>query len=62
MDVRGQSPNRLRMDLYDNDVEVLGSCPTDIDSPEVRSKFSALCNANVIMQSKGRQLSTLGEV
>merc|ERR1719330_233773 len=60
--VGGQIPNGLCMDLYDNDVKVLGTCPTDIDSAEDRSKFSALCDANGIMQPKWRQLSTLGEV
>merc|ERR1712050_457270 len=60
--VGGQIPNGLCMDLYNNNVNVLGTCPTDIDSAEDRSKFSALCDANGIMQPKWRQLSTLEEV
>merc|ERR1719262_1381751 len=60
--VGGQIPNGLCMDLYNNDVHVLGTCPSDIDSAEDRSKFSALCDANGIMQPKWRQLSTLDEV
>merc|ERR1719450_1861628 len=48
--VGGQIPNGLCMDLYNNNVKVLGTCPTDIDSAEDRSKFSALCDANGIVQ------------
>merc|ERR1712032_1307744 len=39
-----------------------GTCPTDIDSAEDRSKFSALCDANGIVQPAWRTLSTLDEV
>merc|ERR1740121_2637115 len=46
--VGGQIPNGLAMDLYNNNVNVLGTSPTDIDSAEDRSKFSALCDANGI--------------
>merc|ERR1712232_875776 len=60
--VGGQIPNGLCMDLYNNNVKVLGTCPTDIDSAEDRSKFSALCDANGIKQPQWRQLSTLAEV
>merc|ERR1712137_337837 len=60
--VGGQIPNGLCMDLYNNNVKVLGTCPTDIDSAEDRSKFSALCDANGIVQPAWRTLSTLGEV
>merc|ERR1712113_1063792 len=60
--VGGQIPNGLCMDLYNNDVHVLGTSPTDIDSAEDRSKFSALCDANGIVQPAWRTLSTLGEV
>merc|ERR1712194_988803 len=60
--VGGQIPNGLCMDLYDNKVKVLGTCPTDIDSAEDRSKFSALCDANGIVQPAWRTLSTLQEV
>merc|ERR1712137_913785 len=60
--VGGQIPNGLCMDLYNNDVKVLGTCPTDIDSAEDRSKFSALCDANGIVQPAWRTLSTLQEV
>merc|ERR1712190_244811 len=48
------------MDLYNNNVKVLGTCPT-IDSAD-RSKFSALCDANGIVQLAWRTLSTLQEV
>merc|ERR1712190_675789 len=48
--------------MGNNKVNVLGTCPTDIDNAEDRSKFSALCDANGIMQPKWRQLSTLDEV
>jgi len=57
--VGGQIPNGLCMDLYNNKVNVLGTCPTDIDSAEDRSKFSALCDANGIVQPAWRTLSTL---
>merc|ERR1712190_680267 len=60
--VGGQIPNGLCMDLYNNNVKVLGTCPTDIDSAEDRSKFSALCDANGIVQPAWRTLSTLDEV
>merc|ERR1712190_89042 len=60
--VGGQIPNGLCMDLYNNNVKVLGTCPTDIDCAEDRSKFSALCDANGIKQPQWRQLSTLAEV
>merc|ERR1711976_949237 len=60
--VGGQIPNGLCMDLYNNNVKVLGTCPTDIDSAEDRSKFSALCDANGIVQPAWRTLSTLEEV
>merc|ERR1712137_593312 len=60
--VGGQIPNGLCMDLYNNNVNVLGTCPTDIDNAEDRSKFSALCDANGIKQPKWRELSTLDEV
>merc|ERR1712113_1095247 len=60
--VGGQIPNGLCMDLYNNNVSVLGTCPTDIDSAEDRSKFSALCDANGIVQPPWRTLSTLDEV
>merc|ERR1719221_2559263 len=60
--VGGQIPNGLCMDLYSNNVKVLGTCPTDIDSAEDRSKFSALCDANGIVQPAWRTLSTLQEV
>merc|ERR1719221_1356782 len=60
--VGGQIPNGLCMDLHNNDVKVLGTCPTDIDSAEDRSKFSALCDANGIVQPKWQTLSTLAEV
>merc|ERR1711979_20138 len=39
------------MDLYNNNVKVLGTCPTDIDSAEDRSKFSALCDETGLAQS-----------
>jgi len=48
--------------LYNTDVKVLGTCPTDIDSAEDRSKFSALCDAAGIMQPAWQTLSTLAEV
>merc|ERR1712137_1296103 len=60
--VGGQIPNGLCMDLYNNDAKVLGTCPTDIDSAEDRSKFSALCDANGITQPAWRTLSTLQDV
>jgi len=60
--VGGQIPNGLCMDLYNAKVNVLGTCPTDIDSAEDRSKFSALCDANGIVQPAWRTLSTLDEV
>merc|ERR1712226_1034100 len=60
--VGGQIPNGLCMDLYNNKVHVLGTSPTDIDSAEDRSKFSALCDANGIVQPAWRTLSTLEEV
>merc|ERR1719203_2041883 len=60
--VGGQIPNGLCMDLYNNKINVLGTCPTNIDSAEDRSKFSALCDANGIKQPQWRQLSTLAEV
>merc|ERR1740121_1515817 len=60
--VGGQIPNGLCMDLYNNDVKVFGTSPTDIDSAEERSKFSALCDANGIVQPAWRTLSTLDEV
>merc|ERR1712226_1494020 len=60
--VGGQIPNGLAMDLYNNEVNVLGTSPTDIDSAEDRSKFSALCDANGIVQPAWRTLSTLDEV
>merc|ERR1712190_325862 len=59
--VGGQIPNGLAMDLYNNNVTVLGTCPTDIDSAEDRSKFSALCDANGIVQPAWATLSTLDE-
>merc|ERR1712151_1183698 len=48
--VGGQIPNGLCMDLHNNNIKVLGTSPTDIDSAEDRSKFSALCDANGIVQ------------
>merc|ERR1712151_556608 len=50
------------MDMHASEYKVLGTCPTDIDNAEDRSKFSALCDANGIKQPKWRQLSTLDEV
>merc|ERR1740121_2297627 len=60
--VGGQIPQSLAIDLHKNDVKVLGTCPTNIDCAEDRSKFSALCDANGIMQPKWQTLSTLDEV
>merc|ERR1712203_360916 len=37
--VGGQIPNGLCMDLHNNNIKVLGTSPTDIDSAEDRSKF-----------------------
>merc|ERR1712190_82822 len=48
--------------MGNNKVNVLGTCPTDIDNAEDRSKFSALCDANGIQQPKWKELSTLDEV
>merc|ERR1712151_395228 len=50
------------MDMHASEYKVLGTCPTDIDNAEDRSKFSALCDANGIKQPQWRQLSTLEEV
>merc|ERR1712050_491347 len=60
--VGGQIPQSLAIDLHKNDMKVLGTCPTNIDCAEDRSKFSALCDANGIMQPKWQTLSTLDEV
>ena len=60
--VGGQLPNDLCMDLYNSEYKVLGTCPTSIDSAEDRSKFSALCDANGIMQPKWQALTSLEDV
>jgi len=60
--VGGQIPNELCLPLHNLGVKVLGTCPTDIDNAEDRSKFSALCDANGIKQPAWMELTDLADV
>ena len=59
--VGGQVPNNIAMDLYDNQVKILGTSPKDIDRAEDRSKFSNLLDTLNIDQPEWCQLNTLEE-
>jgi len=60
--VGGQIPQDLAVPLKREGVRVLGTCPSDIDNAEIRSKFSALCDENGIKQPEWKELVSLDQV
>ena len=55
----GQIPNNLAVKLKDNNVQVLGTEPKNIDRAEDRHKFSSLCDTLEIDQPEWKELTSL---
>ena len=55
--VGGQAPNNIAMDLYKNNVNILGTSPIYIDKAEDRSKFSDLLDKLNIDQPEWSKLT-----
>ncbi|MFH1239823.1 MAG: carbamoyl-phosphate synthase (glutamine-hydrolyzing) large subunit [Candidatus Diapherotrites archaeon] len=55
----GQIPNTLAMKLKENNVQVLGTKPENIDRAEDRHKFSSLCDTLEIDQPEWKELTSL---
>ena len=53
MSVGGQTPNNIAMDLHANNVNILGTSPTN-DRAEDRHKFSQLLDTIKVDQPKGK--------
>ena len=57
--VGGQAPNNIAMDLYNNNVKILGTSPKSIDNAEDRSKFSDLLDKMNIDQPLWSKLTNI---
>ena len=55
----GQTPNNLALKLYNQQLKILGTNPTSIDTAENRSKFSAMLDQLKIEQPEWRELNTV---
>ena len=55
----GQIPNNLALPLHNNDVNILGTSPLDIDAAESRARFSAILDEIGVGQAPWRSLSSL---
>ena len=55
----GQIPNNLALPLHNNDVNILGTSPIDIDAAESRARFSAILDEIGVGQAPWRSLSSL---
>jgi len=55
----GQIPNTLAMRLYNQNVNVIGTSPINIDNAENRHKFSKLCDALKIDQPAWTEATTI---
>merc|ERR1711871_584283 len=57
--VGGQTPNDLALPLHEAGVNILGTCPTNIDRAEDRNKFSSLCDEAGIDQPAWQKLKSM---
>lgn len=57
--VGGQIPNNLAMKLYNQNVNILGTSPKQIDNAESREKFSAILDLLEIDQPEWKELTDL---
>ncbi|CAG0922202.1 unnamed protein product, partial [Notodromas monacha] len=55
----GQLPNNIAMDLYKQQVKILGTSPVSIDNAENRFKFSRTLDTMQISQPRWKELSDL---
>lgn len=58
----GQIPNNLALKLYQEKINILGTCPTSIDKVENRYKFSQALDYLNINQPRWEELSTLDAI
>jgi carbamoyl-phosphate synthase large subunit len=58
----GQIPNNLAMRLFEENVTILGTSPTNIDMAENRHKFSLLLDTLDIDQPKWKELSDIDDI
>jgi len=58
----GQIPNNLAMRLYEENVKILGTSPTNIDMAENRHKFSTLLDTLDIDQPKWKELAEMEDI
>lgn len=59
LNMGGQLPNNIAMDLYRQDCRILGTSPESIDSAENRFKFSRKLDSIGIEQPRWRELSSV---
>lgn len=60
--VGGQIPNNLAMRLHDQNVQILGTSPLNIDRAENRQKFSAMLDDLHIDQPRWSELTSVGDI
>lgn len=58
----GQIPNNLAMHLFNQNIQILGTSPIDIDNAENRHKFSSIMDELNILQPKWKELTTLNDM
>jgi len=58
----GQIPNNLAMRLHNNNINILGTSPVNIDNAENRHKFSSLLDELKIDQPRWRELSSIQDI
>jgi len=61
LSVGGQTPNNIALDLYNNNLNILGTNPIDIDRAEDRHKFSQLLDTIGVDQPKWKEMNNLEE-
>lgn len=61
LSVGGQTPNNLALNMYYNNVKILGTHPRNIDNAEDRHKFSKLLDKIGVDQPEWKEMSTLKE-
>ncbi len=59
--VGGQIPNKLVIPLYNNDVNILGTHPTNIDKAENRYEFSKMLDSLEVKQPKWSEFTNYNE-
>lgn len=59
--VGGQIPNNLALELYNNNINILGTNPYNIDRAEDRHKFSQLLDTINVDQPLWKEMSNLSE-